>query len=335
MTTDTALKSIKLISAQIKQAWQDTSAISFPDTYKNAQEIVIAGMGGSVYSFYVIESLLKNRLTVPLLKLNTYELPVFVNEKTLFIGSSYSGTTEEANYNFKKAYEKGALVMGLSAGGPMYEFASSKKIPYYRFDPKHNPSNQPRMGQGYMLFGVISILNHLGYVRPTVDISFLSEVEQSIGDIEANARQMAGELLNKELVFVGADHLSGNAHIMRNQANETAKLFASYALVPELNHHLMEGLKHPSSKHLAFIFINSNLYLERNRRRMELTKEVVAKNDCEVFEYNARSSTLLGQMVEVLIWGGYMTYYLAQMYKEDPNVIPWVDFFKGKLGKME
>ena len=34
------------------------------------------------------------------------------------------------------------------------------------------------------------------------------------------------------------------------------------------------------------------------------------------------------------MWGGYLTYYLAQEYQENPNTIPWVDYFKSKLGPL-
>ncbi len=332
---DTALQSIELIPEQAKQALSEAAAIPFPDSFREAENIVIAGMGGSMYVFYVLESLYKTSLTRPLSKLNTYTLPNFVGPKTLFIASSYSGTTEEVIYNLKEAHKAGAMCVAVSNGGELIAIQKEHSAPYYQFEPKHNPSGQPRMGQGYMLFGMVSILEKLGYLNSTTDIAVLNEIAGVKDAVSHEARELATKLKGVIPVYVASDHLSGNAHIVRNQTNETAKLFADYNTIPELNHHLMEGLKNPKDKKLAFVFIDSPLYINRNRERLNLTKEVVEKNGAAAHVYTTKTSTRIAQFVEVLMWGGYMTYYMAADYKENPNAIPWVDYFKEKLGTLK
>jgi len=330
---DTALESIKLLPQQIRQTWEDTEKLEFNQEYKNLEQIVISGMGGSIYNYYFLESVFKDELNKPLIKVNNYGLPTFVNEKTLFIASSYSGTTEEVIFNLKQALNKKAKCVVFSAGGGLLEIAKTEKIPYYHFEPKYNPSGQPRMGQGYMLFGALGILANLGYLKRSVDLTFLNEIRKITDKLHGYAKELANKLLNQELFFVAADHLSGNAHILRNQTNETAKLYANYNLVPELNHHLMEGLKHPDNRNRIFVFLNSQLYQKRNQQRLNLTKEVIKKNGYQVLEFAPFGNSKLAQFVEVLIWGGYLTYELGKSYQEDPNQIPWVDYFKNKLGK--
>lgn len=330
---DTALESIKLLPQQIRQTWEDTEKLEFNQEYKNLEQIVISGMGGSIYNYYFLESVFKDELNKPLIKVNNYGLPTFVNEKTLFIASSYSGTTEEVIFNLKQALNKKAKCVVFSAGGGLLEIAKTEKIPYYHFEPKYNPSGQPRMGQGYMLFGALGILANLGYLKKPIDLTFLNEIGKLTDKLHGYAKELANKLLNQELFFVAADHLAGNAHILRNQTNETAKLYANYNLVPELNHHLMEGLKHPDNRNRIFVFLNSQLYQKRNQQRLNLTKEVIKKNGYQVLEFAPFGNSKLAQFVEVLIWGGYLTYELGKSYQEDPNQIPWVDYFKNKLGK--
>lgn len=330
---DTALESIKLLPQQIEQTWQDTQALLLPDKLKNLDQIVISGMGGSIYNYYFLKSVFKDEFTRPIVRVNNYGLPGFVNDKTLFIASSYSGTTEEVIFNLKQALNKKAKCVVFSAGGGLLEIAKTEKIPYYHFEPKYNPSGQPRMGQGYMLFGALGILANLGYLKRPVDLTFFNEINKTTEKLHGDAKETAHKLLNQELFFVAADHLSGNAHILRNQTNETAKLYANYNLVPELNHHLMEGLKHPDNRDRVFVFLNSQLYQPRNQQRLNLTKEVIQKNGYQVLEFAPKSHSKLAQFVEVLIWGGYLTYELGKSYQEDPNQIPWVDYFKNKLGK--
>lgn len=47
---------------------------------------------------------------------------------------------------------------------------------------------------------------------------------------------------NKLPIVIGAEHLTANTLITRNQFNETSKTFSAFYIVPDLNHHLMEGV---------------------------------------------------------------------------------------------
>lgn len=332
MAKDTALESIQLIPAQIEQIWEEVDSLEVDEKYKEANEVVISGMGGSIYNYYVINAVFGHHLSRPLLKLNNYGIFDYFSNKTLFLASSYSGTTEEVIYNTKAASKRQAMVAAITVGGQLLELCQNSGLPLVRVNPVNNPSEQPRMGQGYMIFGPIALLNKLGIIKENVDISFLSKIKTEMETIRQKAKQLINQIDKREVIIVAADHLAGNAHILRNQINETAKLFAGYNLVPELNHHLMEGLKHPQQKNKVFVFINSDLYYSRNSQRLLLTKEVIEKNGYETLMFEPINTNKLAQMVEVLIWGGFLSYYLGKFYGEDPNKIPWVNYFKEKLG---
>ena len=137
--------------------------------------------------------------------------------------------------------------------------------------------------------------------------------------------------MEKVPVIVASEHLCGNAHIFRNQTNENAKNFASSSLIPELNHHLMEGLVHPEARILKFVFLKSSLYSEVIKKRFDLTEDVVRQNKNDVVSIEAEGSSKLEQMLYVLAFGGYLTFYLAILYGQDPSLIPWVDYFKEQL----
>jgi glucose/mannose-6-phosphate isomerase len=94
----------------------------------------------------------------------------------------------------------------------------------------------------------------------------------------------------------------------------------------------MEGLKNPADKKLKAILITSKLYEEKHQRRMVLTQDVVEQNGMGSVEYAAIGTTKLAQVLEVLAFGGYLTLYLGLIYGQDPSLIPWVDYFKAKLG---
>ncbi len=327
------LGSVEMFLDQCEQIWQEAKQLQFPEDYKSCQNIVVCAMGGSAYGGYVAPALFKDQLRVPLVSNNDYHLPSFANENTLAILSSYSGGTEEILSCEKEALEKGLKIAGITTGGILGEFLKTNHG--LIFDPKFNPSGQPRLGMGYMVLGIVAILNKLGMINVTDEeiAKAILEVRSSQEEIKDKAKELAEKIFGFIPVIFAAEFLSGNAHIVRNQFNETSKSFAAFSLLSELNHHLMEGLKNPPDKRLFVLFINSDLYSDKLKRRMELTKDVVGKNNVLFDEYKAQGSSKLSQVLEVLSFGAYITLYLAFLYGQDPSVIPWVDYFKQQLEK--
>lgn len=325
--------STKLFVAQCKQIHDIVSRFEFTKDYSSVQNIVISGMGGSAYGGYVATNLLKDGLKVPLVSNNDYSLPSFVDENTLVFVTSYSGSTEETLASFEEARQKGAKVIGLSAGGKLAENVKEKGYDMVVFDPINNPSGQPRLGTGYIVLGTLEVLSKIGLASLSSDevVSAISQVESSSRDIEESAKNDAQRLRGNIPLLIGAGHLAGNTYIMRNQFNETAKSFSSFHNLPELNHHLLEGLKNPEGRKLIGLFFESSFYSDKVSKRLDLTKQVFEKNDTPSVSYSLKTSTKLSQCLELLMYGSFLTFYLAIIYNLDPSLIPWVDWFKEQL----
>ncbi len=329
------LGSVEMFLDQCEQIWNESKSLQFPEGYGNCQNIVVCAMGGSAYGGYVVPALFKDQLKVPLLSNNDYHLPGFTNENTLAILSSYSGGTEEVLSAKEEAQKRGLKITGLTIGGELADFFKKDHIPSLVFDPKFNPSGQPRLGMGYMVLGVMAILNKLGMISVSDEEvnKAISEVRSNQEEIKEKAKQLAEKIKGSIPIIFSAEFLVGNAHILRNQFNETSKSFSAFSPLPELNHHLMEGLKNPPDKKLFVLFISSDIYSDKLRKRVELTKDVVERNSVEWGEYQPSGSSKLSQVLNALSFGGFLTYFLAMLYGQDPSVIPWVDYFKEQLEK--
>ena len=105
--------SIEQFGDQVQDVWEQAQKVHFDDSYKNVNKVVVAGMGGSALGAHVIKSVFKNQLKVPVEICNDYTLPNYVDEKTLVIASSYSGTTEETISAFEDGIKKGAKITGI------------------------------------------------------------------------------------------------------------------------------------------------------------------------------------------------------------------------------
>lgn len=343
-----ALGSIKQLPQQIAQSWQEGRNIVFPESYKNVTEVVICGMGGSTYGGRIVKSLYDGAqyTKIPVELANGYYLPGYVDSNTLVILSSYSGSTEETLITAKEAQKKGAKITGITSGGKLLDFLESNNYPAYIFNPTHNPSGQPRLGVGYMVTGLIGMLVSLGKIpvgKQEIEtlISFLTEKNSVYGEtietVKNPAKQMALKLENKIPIIIVADFLEGAAYAIRNPFHETAKQLALYFTIPELNHHLMEGLSFPKQAKslLQFIFVKSQIYDRRNTRRMELTLDVVHKNGIGSELIELHGSSALAQTMELIQIGSWTTFYLSMLHEIDPSEIPWVDYFKKELTKEE
>lgn len=330
-----AYSSLVNLPKQCTQAWDETQNIIFPRDYRNVQNIVLCGMGGSAYAALIIKSLYSNVLPLPFELVNGYGVPKYVGENSLVLLSSYSGSTEEVLACAKEAFSRKAKIAAVCNGSKLGEFVTSNSLPGYIFKAKHNPSGQPRLGQGYMIFGHVGLLANNGFLSITDQqvqeaIAFLSDKNS---EVESIAKNTVEKLKEKISVIVAAEHLAANAHVMRNQLNETSKTFSAYSLIPELNHHLMEGLAYPKERILTFVLFRSILYSQVIQKRFGLTKEVVEKNGIETIDIQMQGSDTLSQMLYALSLGGYVTFYLGISYGQDPSDIPWVDYFKAQLAK--
>lgn len=336
--------SIEALPEQCLHAWEDVEKIKIPSDYQDFKNIIVCGMGGSSLGAHVIQALFEDKLKIPLILSRDYHLPAFVDKDTLVVLSSYSGTTEETISCVKEAITKKLRCFVISTGGELEEIAKQNKFPFYKIIPKFNPSNQPRMAIGYSIFGQIAIFARLGLVNVTKQqvinlTGFLKSLNQkyklSVPQTENQAKQLAVKVKDKIINLVAAEHLQGALHVFNNQLNENSKSFSNFFYIPELNHHLMEGLRNPDSlkENSIFVFFKSELYSEKIQKRFNITKEVVKKNGLPIAAIKLTGENKLEQCFELIGFGAYVNFYLAMLYKINPAPIPWVDYFKAELKK--
>ncbi len=336
------LESIDFLDKQLRIAFEESANIQITEEYKNVEKILVCGMGGSRFTPLIIKELFKEELTIPYVINDDYSLPGFVDKKTLVILSSYSGTTEEVIYCGKKAIAKGAKLAGVSGGGDVQKLLGDIKAPCFVFDQKYNPSNQPRIGFGYMTGGHMGLLVKLGFLKNQKEIikkaidtlpSLIKDLKVNIDQTNNFAKQLAMKIYEKYPYYIVSEFLNGVGNGLANQTNETAKSISSFRIIPELNHHLMEGLKFPSElkKMAIFIFFYSSIYSEQIRKRFKITKEVVEQNQIETIWHEAKGQNKVEQAFYLMALGSYLTLYLSTLYQQNPAIVPYVDFFKKKL----
>ncbi len=336
------LDSITALPDQMAQVWQEIGQAKVPESCRVSKNVIVSGMGGSALGGRIVDSLMVDRSRTPIEVFTEFRLPNYVNHDTFVILSSYSGNTEETLTAGREALNRGASLFCITTGGKLKEFMEENKLDGYIINPIHNPSNQPRMGLGYSVIAVLAALAKCEFinlldteVHEAIETArkFSDDFNPNVATSKNLAKIFAGKLKNKIPVLVASEHLVGVTHAFKNQLNENSKTFSLLFDIPELNHHLLEGLTNPAEakKFLHFIFFESELYSKEVKLRYPITKEVVEKQEVASDIYKLNSNKKLNQIFEELTFGSFVNLYLALLYEIDPSPIPWVDYFKEKL----
>lgn len=334
--------SVGNIPNQIEAAWADIADRSFPDAYREVRHVVVAGMGGSAIPTHFIQSVFRDRLSVPVTIVSDYTLPSWVDRQTLVLLSSYSGGTEEVLAAAEQAQGTGSPMVALTTGGKLASVAKSYGIPSVVFKSEHNPCEQPRIAIGYAATYQLGVFRQLGFIDLTDNemkntlSSLRSSREIYSGLDDANpALMFANRARCRTPLFMASEHLAGNAHILANQWNENAKNMAAWFLIPELNHHLLEGLTGPNAvrKGLLAVMIESDLYNCRIQNRYAITRQVLEEQNVASHSLTPCGDSVLTQAFDMLLMGGFASFYQAVLNGVNPTPIPWVDYFKELMEK--
>lgn len=329
---------IEHLTEQVRNAWSESRGFKVPASYKAIDKLVIVGMGGSALGPEMLVSAFAERVTIPVTIVRDYMLPSWVDNKTLVLLSSFSGTTEEVLAAGEEAKKKKVKVMAIAAGGELVEMARANKWPHYVFTPGEL-AKEPRLGTGFSLMGIAGMLASLGILK--INDQDVRRMLSAMGDVldtcaidvpesENPAKTVARALEGRTVCIVGAGHLQGCMRTLNNQINESGKQFAFWLALPELNHHFLESLSFPKgfAKNLSVVMLRSSHYHPRTQKRCDVTAKIFEKLGVEVIDYVAGGKDAIEECGEVLQYGSFVSYYLGILNKINPRNTPFVHEFK-------
>lgn len=327
---------------QIEDAVEIGENFILPASFKGPfEKIVFIGMGGSAIGGDVIRSLMATESKIPVWVSRHYDLPLFADQKSLCIFSSYSGNTEETISAFHQGLQKKLKSIVITSGGQLARLAQENSIPWIEI-PTGFP---PRAALGFSIFPILKLLGKLKLfkwdaqgVEETIQLmKSLSEKKLALDvPTRTNPAKQLAEFLNGKFtaIYSGVELLDSAALRFRNQIEENAKAIASHHMIPEMNHNELLGWRFPAPiiGKSAIIFLRDSADHPRIQLRMKITKNLILKqNAVPMEEIHSRGKSRLARLLSVITIGDWASLYLAILYKIDPTPVVIIESLKKEL----
>ncbi len=332
------LAHIRDLPRQCRAAWQEAQALELPDDYGDIENVVILGMGGSAIAGDLLRSLVDLESPVPVFSNRDYELPLLVDGRTLLIASSYSGNTEEVLSCFERGLGTGAKKVVITTGGKLLATARANGVPAFVF----HYESEPRAALGYSFMPLLAIAQKAGIVADKdedVDeaiaamIDVATRIDETAPLARNPAKQLAQKLHQRLPVVYGAGILTEVAHRWKGQLNESSKVWCFYEELPEANHNALVGYGLPKeiAARAFVVFLRAPSLHPRILLRYDLTRAALEEAGVESATVDAEGRSPLAQMMSAILFGDWVSLYLAMLNGVAPAPTTPIDKLKEQL----
>lgn len=320
---------------------QSTYEVEVRDAAHDGREltrVVVVGMGGSALAALLTKSWLGKRLNVPFEIVRNYDLPNYVNDKTLVVACSYSGNTEETLSCLQQARDRFAQVGVLTSSGKLLGVAEHQSIAHVVV-----PGGVPqRMAMFYMLRGLLALLAHFG----VVPVSVLDEVAHTaewlkqetakwLPDVTTDkneAKQLALLAVGKTPVFYGGALTNALAFKWKISWNENAKNVAFWNEYPEFNHNEFIGwTSHPIEKPFVIFDLISSFEHPQILKRFEASDRLLSGRRPKANQVHLQGDSVISQLLWGCVLADFVSIYVAIINNVDPAPVALTEKLKTEL----
>ena len=313
---------------QIAEAVESVPDFSINKRY---DRVLICGMGGSGISGEILSALYPE---IHIVSNKDYDIPAFIDNKTLAVLVSYSGNTEETLSNYRQLSRRKIDKVIISSNGKLY----AKKSRYKIRVPQGLP---PRGALGYLFTPLPIILYHAHLLEdnPRKKLICLSTfLDRQRDGIERKARALAEKLVGKlPILYVDSSTFIPVANRWRCQLNENAEILVHSNVIPEMNHNEIVGLGRPKkfNADIMLLFLNDPGAHSRNKLRRRLLKVLVKKELRCTIDVEPQGINNMQRIFWTILLGDFTSYYLALATGVDPMRVNRIENLKKELSRVK
>ena len=322
----------------IIEAMKIGSSIVLQNNFSKVEKVIVAGMGGSAIGGDVTGALIENELDIPFIVIRGYQLPNWVDDRTLVICSSYSGDTEETLSAFDDAQSKNALICSITAGGTLVDKSLSSGC-----DVINIPDGlQPRAALAFSFVPMLYLLGKVGKIS-LESISWLRKAAQLLKDVREgysidDPSNPTWSLAQKikcclPIIYTGSERLNPVAIRLKGQLCENGKMLAYNNSLPEMNHNEIEGWENNKElfKQYYIIWLNDKDDHDRVKLRQKSTLKILRKNGVKQSALKIKGKSFSERFLHMIHYGDWLSYWCAIAHGSDPGPVEKITQLKKKL----
>ncbi len=304
------------------------------------EQVVLIGMGGSGIAGDVVAAIAAPMLAVPVLAVKSYECPAFVNTHSLVFAVSASGDTAETLQAAADAADAGATMVAITGGGKLAQLAATWNAPTIRV-PATIP--QPRSGVGAMSIPPLVVLDEMGlyrggqyWIEAAVHQLRLRR-DELVGAGESSPAATVARRIGRTIPLIHGGGAIGAvaAERWKTQVNENAKAPAFWSVQPELCHNEVCGWGQHGDvtrQVITAIALRHDGEHPQLERRFDLVAELLQEVVADTIEVRAEGDGDLAQLLDLILFGDYVSLWMAVHAGIDPGPVPVLVELKDLLG---
>ncbi len=292
---------------------------------KNYHNLIIAGMGGSVVSSYLLKQLtseisLKNKKKIFIIEdFENNALDQFSTKDSLLLVSSYSGNTQETLTIFKEALKRKFKMIVLTNGGKLKKLANKANLNILEII--ESPS--PRYSSFYLLGVFTAIFNKTLANK-------LKNTTINQGLIKKQVVQLTKFIKNDIILLYHTKNTYNLSKIFELFLNETSKNLTFNLNYPQTSHYQLIALSY-NKKNLKALIINDQD--SKISKKLKILKEFY-KNQLKIeTKLISLSADPFKKIIETLFLAQLLSYNLALTNKINPLDIKIQELFKKEFEK--
>ena len=311
-----------------------------PNCYRNVENIIVCGMGGSAIGGEITLSLLYRSLPIPMYACRNYYLPSYAGKNSLVIGSSYSGNTEETLTAFEQARQEGCSLFALTTGGKLGKLAVEYDLPCIILPLV---GLQPRAALAYSIVPMLLFFNKIDFAdydpNRFVDLASFLEIDQvnyrMDRPLEDNpAKQLALKLHGSiPIIYSGPTLTDGIATRFKGQISENGKMLAFTNQFPEFNHNELVGWEELGDygQYFKVIILHDQEDYQQVKTRMGIVRSMLKDKGIEVIDLETKGSNRLERIFSLIHMTDFVSYYLGILNEVDPTPVKPIEYLKSRL----
>ena len=155
---------------------------------------------------------------------------------------------------------------------------------------------------------------------------------QESASLKELGKEMAQFILGKVVIVFSDPYYEGVAIRARQQFNENSKLLCWHHVIPEMNHNELVGWGGGDNR-FAAVFFDTNDLLPRNKKRFDISVDVVKTKTEFVKIISAKGESQIERSIYLINLVDWASFYLSELNQVDIMDIKVIDFLKDELSK--